>query len=96
MLVRRHSFSAAYDDLNKSIYVFGGINNIKNQQNNQESNELNVCEKYSVEDNKWKYISSMDQPQKHTSACNFNNQFIYLIGRSINKYHIANDSWQPI
>lgn len=68
----RSNFALTYDSKQKYIYVFGGVTHGYN---------LNKCEKYSVELDKWTAISPMTQEKINASACIMNNKFIYVFGK---------------
>jgi len=59
---------------------------------------------YSITNDEWKDIASMDKKKENASACILNNQFIYIIGgycdieflNDLEKYTIATDSMETI
>lgn len=67
---KRASFGITYDDVSKTIYVFGG----------DTGKYMNHCEKYSIRDNKWNLITPMAKSKANVSACIFDHKFIFIIG----------------
>lgn len=89
----RIDFGITYDNKRQNIYVFGGLDGI---------DEMDICEKYSIEDDEWTVMSTMPKKKYLVSACIFNNEFIFVIGgydgfiddtylNDIDKYDIVND-----
>ena len=81
--------------VNNQIYVCGGIDN--------NSNHLNLCEKYSLQNKKWIKFHSLNMERSHLSLCNMNNKYIYALGGEnktngfldiIEKYSISDDKWE--
>lgn len=67
----RYGFEVSYDPKRKYIYVLGG---------NGGKAALNHCEKYSLENDEWVDIKPMILAKYFSSACIFNNEFIFVIG----------------
>lgn len=67
---KRINFGITYDDKKKEVYVFGG----------KSGGYLNNCEKYSIDKDVWTELKPMINKKHCSSACIFNNQFIYVIG----------------
>lgn len=95
MGVGRSDFGITYDDLNIEVYVFGGVG----------EDALSECEKYSVKNDQWTKLRSMNKNKSDASASIVNNQFIFVIGgcdigykslNDIEKYSIEFDSWETI
>ena len=81
--------------INNNIFICGGIDN--------NSNHLNLCEKYSIENKKWIKCHSLNIERSHMSLCNMNNKYIYALGGEnklnglldiIEKYSILDDKWE--
>ena len=81
--------------VNNQIYVCGGIDN--------NSNHLNLCEKYSIQNKKWTKCHSLNMERSHLSLCNMNNKYIFALGGEnktngfldiIEKYSISGDMWE--
>lgn len=61
--------------------------------------DMDKCEVYSVEEDKWKAISKMLKKKNNVSACIFNSECIFVIGgfrngkslNDIDKYDIFNN-----
>jgi len=64
------------------VYVFGGWDN---------HYDLNLCEKFSVEEKQWRPLGSMHQPRSHFTPCSFR-RLIYLLC-TISKDHRAMESF---
>lgn len=85
MFHKRWGFGITYDSESKYIFVFGG------RDGYEYHNELKLCEKYSVENNKWIVISPMARRKSMVSACTVDNKFIYIIGGYDSQYKTIND-----
>ena len=66
---------------------------------------LNVCERYSVLDNKWELAASMKLARAAATACTFDNRLVYCFGgfnaeniieQSIERYDVVKDQWSTI
>ena len=93
MLKERRNHSSI--KINNNIFICGGIDN--------NSNHLNLCEKYSIENKKWIKCHSLNIERSHMSLCNMNNKYIYALGGEnktngfldiIEKYSILDDKWE--
>ena len=93
MLKERRNHSSI--KVNNHIYVCGGIDN--------NSNHLNLCEKYSLQNKKWLKFHSLNMERSHLSLCNMNNKYIFALGGEnktngfldiIEKYSISDDKWE--
>ena len=95
MLKERRNHSSIR--INNLIYVCGGMDS--------NSNHLNLCEKYSLQYEKWIKCSPLNEERSHLSLCNMNNKYLYAIGGenkkngfldSIEKYTVVGDVWEVI
>lgn len=93
---KRFGFGITYDEKNREVYVFGGVD-VHGRVHKQ-------CEKYSIEKDAWTELEPMIKENQEASASIFNNEFIFVIGgfddddylADIRKYSIFENSWEKI
>ena len=97
MLLKRYGHSSVF--LNGFIYIMGGFSH--KDIPNEVPVTLASCEKFSVLDNIWSYVSTMNESRSFGAAVVLDNQFIYMFGglhdfnvlQTIEKYDTIADSW---
>lgn len=93
MICRRAFFPGIFCILDSSIYVFGGQDG---------SEDLKMCEKYSVAENVWRPIQPMNEA-RNGSSCVILDKAIFVFGGnsqqknsldSVERYSIEYDCWE--
>mmetsp|Transcript_42495 Transcript_42495/g.40743 ORF Transcript_42495/g.40743 Transcript_42495/m.40743 type:complete len:662 (+) Transcript_42495:374-2359(+) len=100
MLMKRYAHVSLY--LNGFLYCLGGFSH--KDLLNEVPATLGSCEKYSVLDNQWAYLATMNESRAFSSAVALENQFIYVFGglhdlqvlSTIEKYDSVCDSWVSV
>jgi hypothetical protein len=100
MLLKRYGHSMIF--LNGSIYAIGGFSH--KDLPNEVPVTLASCEKYSILENQWSYVSTMNEARSFGSAVTLENQFIYMLGglhdfnvlQTIEKYDSLADNWVSV
>lgn len=85
--------------LNGYIYALGGFDN--RDADGIPPNTLDFCERYSIHENKWYHMNSMNEARAFAGVSTVGDQFIYLFGgfhdydvlQSIEKYDTIIDNW---
>jgi N-acetylneuraminic acid mutarotase len=85
--------------INGYIYTLGGFDN--RDADGVAPNTLDFCERYSLHENKWYLMCSMNEARAFAGVTAIGDQFIYLFGgfhdydvlQSIEKYDAVLDSW---
>ena len=85
--------------LNGYIYALGGFDN--RDADGVAPNTLDYCERFSIHENKWYHMASMNEASAFAGMCTVADQFIYLMGgfhdydvlQSIEKYDAVLDTW---
>lgn len=89
----RKSFSACY--ANNSIYIIGGFN--------YEEGFLKDCEKFDMNEKKWRILQDLNEPVSNCSVCSFNDRFLIKFGgltdfkfvsRNIERFHLYTNFWE--
>ena len=70
MMSPRTSFGCVVDNYGSTIYALGG------SIHQQEATDL--CEYYSIDTNKWAELPAMNQKKLSTSACLFNDTWLFV------------------
>ena len=97
MLLKRYGHNLIY--LNGNIYAVGGFSH--KDLPNEVPVTLATCEKYSIQENLWSYVSTMNEARAFHSSVALENQFIYVFGglhdftvlQTIEKYDTISDQW---
>lgn len=97
MISTRAFFTSWYSEIDRSVYVFGGNDNI---------DDLNQCERYSITENVWRQISPLNHKRNGASAWFIEeSNLVFVFGgnnkeegslSSIEKYEIDFDKWSLI
>ena len=85
--------------INGYIYALGGFDN--RDADGVAPNTLDFCERYSLHENKWYLMCSMNEARAFAGVSAIGDQFIYLFGgfhdydvlQSLEKYDAVLDSW---
>lgn len=73
---KRSNHSMIYYKQNNSLYVISG-------------SKIKSCEKYSIDENNWSIIPSLNHSREKPGLCIYNDEYLYVIlgyDRSVNKY----------
>lgn len=97
MLSKRYAHATVC--LNGYVYALGGFDN--RDADGVAPNTLDACERFSVHENKWYHMASMNEARSFAGVCPVQDQFIYLMGgfhdfevlQSIEKYDAVLDNW---
>lgn len=100
MLLKRYGHCMVY--LNNAIYSIGGFSH--KDLPNEVPVTLASCEKYSVHDNSWQYVSTMNESRSFFNCVALDNQYIYAMGglhdytviQTIEKYDSISDAWLSV
>lgn len=77
-----------------SLFICGGLNEF--------DENLDLCEKYDIQNEKWIIISKMIKKSSYFSLATYQNRYIFkfggfsYLGSSIERYDIFNDKWSEI
>jgi hypothetical protein len=72
MITSRVSFGCAVDNYSATIFTVGGKTGL--------TDFSNICEAYSIKDNKWTTLPSMNEKKSSTSLCLFNDNSLFVFG----------------
>lgn len=95
MFEKKMAFGACY--IKGLIYIFGG--------KSKDCDRMDLCERYSIKNNKWEPIGKMKEKRASPGVCSFNDEKVYVFfgtdirgGPSdlIEKYNIKKNSWSTI
>ena len=97
MLLKRYGHCTVF--MNGYMYAVGGFSH--KDIPNEVPVTLASCEKFSVLDNVWSYVSTMNESRAFASVVGLENQFIYAFGglhdfnvlSTIEKYDTITDAW---
>jgi N-acetylneuraminic acid mutarotase len=97
MLNKRYAHACV--NLNGYIYCLGGFDN--RDADGVAPNTLDYCERFSVHENKWSHMCSMNEARAFAGVSTVGDQFIYLFGgfhdydvlQSIEKHDAVLDTW---
>ena len=97
MMIKRYGHSVLYN--NGMIYCLGGFSH--KDLPNEIPVTLASCERYSVAENQWAYISTMNEARAFFGSVILEQQFIYCFGglhdfnvlHNIEKYDLLQDHW---
>lgn len=100
MLLKRFGHNLVY--LNGVVYALGGFSH--KDLPNEVPVTLASCERYSIHDNSWNYVSTMNEPRAFASVVTLDNQYIYIMGgmhdfnilQTIEKYDSVSDAWLSV
>ena len=76
MLLKRYAHSSVF--FNGCVFALGGFSHT--DLPNEVPVTLASCERFSVIDNAWTYVSTMNEARAFTAAVTFESQFIYVFG----------------
>jgi len=97
MQVKRFAHSCIF--LNGYAYSIGGFSH--KDAPNETPVTLGSVERFSIHENKWYYVASMNEARAFSGACQMDNQYIYIFGglhdyqvlNNIEKYDVITDTW---
>jgi len=100
MLLKRYGHAS--QSLNGYIYVIGGFSH--KDLPNEMPVTLASCERYSVLENTWNFVSTMTEARAFAASIVFENQYLYVFGgmhdftvmRTIEKYDCMADKWVTV
>lgn len=100
MLLKRFGHNLVY--LNGAVYALGGFSH--KDLPNEVPVTLASCERYSIHDNSWQYVSTMNESRAFASTVTLDNQYIYIMGgmhdfnvlQTIEKYDCNSDAWLSV
>jgi N-acetylneuraminic acid mutarotase len=97
MLSKRYAHSCV--SLNGYIFAMGGFDN--RDADGVAPSTLDLCERFSVHENQWSPLASLNEARAFAGVCALSDQFIYLFGgfhdydvlQSMEKYDAVLDTW---